>query len=157
LCLVGLCQAARRAEFTNNCLEPSDSMTVASDLRREVADRSVSMARMSRLAGLIAGAALGLQLQACTARTLPLPPPFVEPLAAPNMQGLVLVKGTAQEGAAVGVLDEATNTGVIVTSPETNCDSSCRFQAQIAAHSGDPIRVWQFHETSSTRDLRVPK
>jgi hypothetical protein len=107
--------------------------------------------------GSIAVAATAIQLASCTARTLPLPPPDLDPLVAPNAQGLVLVTGMSQEGAAVAVLNESTGNGVIVTSPMKGCDHACRFQASIAAKSGDTLRVWQFYETSSTRDLKVPK
>jgi hypothetical protein len=105
----------------------------------------------------VAVSAMALSLASCTARTLPLPPPDLDPLVAPNAQGLVLVTGMCQEGAAVAVLNESTNTGVIVTSPMKNCDHSCRFEASIAAKSGDRLRIWQFYETTSTADLKVPK
>jgi hypothetical protein len=101
--------------------------------------------------GLTAGAA------GCTSRTLPLPPPDVEPLAAPNMQGLIMVQGTAHAGASIGVLDERTQLGVIGTADDSDCDSACPFKIEIAAKSGDPIRVWQFFTTPSSRDLKVPK
>ncbi len=115
------------------------------------------MVSRASLGGSLALLGLALQLAGCTTRTLPLPPPDVDPLVAPDAEGLVLVKGHAEEGASVGVLNEATLQGLIVTSPDTGCDQSCRFQAQIAAHSGDSIRVWQFFETPAPRMLSVPK
>jgi hypothetical protein len=101
---------------------------------------------------------LGLALLGgCTSRTLPLPPPDVDPLVAPDSQGLVMVKGTAHAGASVGVLNGRTMKGTIGAADDTNCDSACPFALQIEAKSGDPIRVWQFYTTESSRDLQVPK
>jgi hypothetical protein len=100
---------------------------------------------------------VGLCLAACTARTLPLPPPELDPLVAPNAQGLVRVSGTAQEGAAIGVLNEMTNQGVIATSADSGCDRSCKFEVMLAAHPGDSIRVWQFYDTPENVTLKVPK
>jgi hypothetical protein len=97
------------------------------------------------------GAAAG-----CTSRTVPLPPPIVESLSLPNEDGLVRVRGLAHEGASIGVMNEATQEGVVVTSHETGCDSSCAFEAHIAAEVGDTIRVWQFFETESSRHVEVP-
>jgi hypothetical protein len=93
----------------------------------------------------------------CTSRTLPLPPPDVDELAAPNTQGLVMVRGTAHAGASVGVLNERSELGVIGTAADSDCDSACPFELEIPAKSGDPIRVWQFFTTPSSRDLKVPK
>ena len=105
----------------------------------------------------IAAAALGLLALGCVSRTLPLPPPDIDgPLALPNAQGLVLVRGTAQEGAAVGVMNDRTLTGVIVTPSETGCERSCAFEARVKAAPGDDIRVWQFFETSIPKQLPVP-
>ena len=101
--------------------------------------------------------ALGLLAQGCASRTLPLPPPNIDlPLAAPNTQGLVVVRGTAQEGAAVGVMNDSTLSGVIVTSGQTGCDRSCPFEARISAKPGDGIRVWQFFETAIPTQIEVP-
>jgi hypothetical protein len=115
------------------------------------------MVRFARLGGCIAGVAFGLQLAGCLSRTLPLPPPDIDPLVAPNAEGLVVVKGTAQEGAAVGVMNNSTMNGVIVTSPDKGCDRSCRFQTSIAAKSGDTLHIWQFYETNSSVDPKVPR
>jgi hypothetical protein len=93
---------------------------------------------------------------ACTARTLPLPPPDVDPIQGPNALGLVQVSGTAQEGAAVGVLNETTGRGVIVTSPMEGCDQVCPFEAELEAEAGDALRIWQFFETSSAAERIVP-
>jgi hypothetical protein len=100
---------------------------------------------------------LGLGAHGCTSRTLPLPPPDVDQLAAPNTQGLVMVRGTAHAGASVGVLNERSQLGVIGTAADNDCDSACPFVIEIPAKSGDPIRVWQFFTTPSSRDLKVPK
>jgi hypothetical protein len=100
---------------------------------------------------------LGLGLGAsCTSRTLPLPPPEVDMVAAPNVQGLVLVRGMAQEGASIGVVNDATGTGVVVTT-ESGCSRSCPFEAWVEAEPGDSLRVWQFFRTSSGRDVMVPE
>ena len=93
----------------------------------------------------------------CTSRTLPLPPPSIDAVAAPNAQGLSLVTGTAHENASIGVLNDSTGEGVIVTSRETDCSSTCAFEARIAAEPGDQLRVWQFFETTSSRDVVVPR
>ena len=102
------------------------------------------------LAGLLA------VLPGCTARTLPLPPPDVDPIAGPNAQGLIEVTGTAQEGAAVGILNETSCLGVIVTIPMHGCEETCPFQAELQAEAGDALRIWQFFETSSAAERVVP-
>jgi hypothetical protein len=104
----------------------------------------------------IALAMLALPLLAdCTSRTIPLPPPEIDEVVGRNQQGLVLIRGRCQEGASVGVINEATQAGVIVTSAETNCGSNCPFEARIAAEEGDHLRVWQFFDTGVSRDLQV--
>jgi hypothetical protein len=116
------------------------------------------MTAYSRTGLWIAAAALSALLGGCASRTLPLPPPEVDsPLAAPNTQGTVLVRGTAQEGAAIGVMNDRTLTGVVVTSDKIGCDRSCPFEARVKAEAGDAIRVWQFFETSIPTQLEVPK
>lgn len=108
--------------------------------------------------GWIALLALGLQAAAgCTSRTLPLPPPEVDFVAAPNAQGLVLVRGTAQGGASIGVVNDRTQSGVIVTSSETDCTRSCPYEALVSAEAGDQLRVWQFFETANPREVLVPE
>jgi len=104
---------------------------------------------------LLGGVLLGL-LGGCTTRTVPLPPPIVQSLSAPDEDGMVRVRGLANEGASVGVLNETTQEGTVVTSPETGCDSSCPFEAFIRAEVGDPIRVWQFFETEGADFHTVP-
>jgi hypothetical protein len=111
----------------------------------------------SRQSLIALGLGLALAAAGCTSRTLPLPPPDVEPLAAPNMQGLVMVRGTAHAGASVGVLNERSQLGVIGVADDEDCDSACPFEIEIGAKAGDPIRVWQFFTTPSSRDLKVPK
>jgi hypothetical protein len=139
---------------------------VALLLRIKVPEESVSMlaprvsaAPLRRRAAATALGLVGFALGGlgCTSRTLPLPPPDVDPLAAPNTQGLVMVRGTAHGGASVGVLNERSQLGVIGTADNNDCDSACPFEIEIPAKSGDPIRVWQFFTTPSSRDLKVPK
>ena len=107
------------------------------------------------LSALLVSMLLSL-LGACTTRTVPLPPPIVQSLSAPDEDGMVRVRGLAHEGASVGVLNEASQEGVVVASPETGCDSSCPFEAFIRAEVDDPIRVWQFFETESGNFHVVP-
>jgi hypothetical protein len=111
--------------------------------------------RTGWIALLALGAAAGAP--ACTSRTLPLPPPNVDSVASPNAQGLVLVRGSAQEGASVGVVNDRTMAGVIVTSADVDCSSTCAFEARVEAEPGDSLRVWQFFETSSSREVLVPE
>ena len=114
--------------------------------------------RRLALAALGILAVVGLAgLAGCTARTLPLPPPDVDALSPPSAEGLLQVKGTAQEGAAVGVLNESSGLGVIVSSPMEGCDRVCPFQAELAAEPGDALRIWQFFETSSSAERVVPE
>ena len=93
----------------------------------------------------------------CTSRTLPLPPPEVKSVSAPDEAGLVTVSGIALEGASVGVLNERTQTGVITTSDQARCSSSCEWEARLPAQPGDGLRVWQFFETSGSKDVSVPR
>jgi hypothetical protein len=72
------------------------------------------------------------------------------------MQGLSLVTGTANENASIGILNDNTGEGVIVTSQETDCSSTCAFSAEIPAEVGHVLRVWQFFETSSAAEREVP-
>lgn len=102
------------------------------------------------------GLTLALLFAGCTSRTVPLPPPIVQELSLPDADGMVTVKGLCHEAASVGVMNEATQEGTIVTSPETGCDSSCRFEARVSARAGDALRVWQFFETESSREVIVP-
>ena len=95
-------------------------------------------------------------LAACTSRTLPLPPPEVNRVSEPGVDGFVVVEGRAREGASVGVLNDATLEGTVVTSQEVGCNSSCPFSARLEAESGDPIRVWQFYETENSIHSDVP-
>jgi hypothetical protein len=96
-----------------------------------------------------------LALAACTTRTVPLPPPIVQELSLPDEDGIVTVKGLCHEGATVGVLNEASQEGTITSSPQTGCDSSCAWEARIAAERGDALRVWQFFETESGIEVFV--
>lgn len=111
---------------------------------------------LTRPAWLFACALIGAGA-GCTSRTLPLPPPVVDQVVAPNQQGLVLVSGHAQEGASVGVLNDSTMTGVIVTSTAQDCHRTCPWEAMVPAKSGDQLRIWQFFETSSSEERVVPE
>jgi len=93
----------------------------------------------------------------CTSRTLPLPPPEVQEVSAPDADGLVTVRGLALEGAAVGVLNDLDGRGVIVSSDDGGCNSACPFEAKLPAEPNDQLRVWQFFETASTTDVSVPE
>lgn len=95
------------------------------------------------------------ELAGCTSRTVPLPPPVIQSLSKPDTDGMVTVVGLCHEGAAVGVMNDATLTGVVVTSPDEDCGSACRFEARVAAELGDPLRVWQFFETESSKHVTV--
>lgn len=105
---------------------------------------------------LVLGAALTLASPACTSRTLPLPPPEVTQVGTPDMNGMVTVMGRAREGASVGVINDATATGIVVTSHQEQCGSACEFEATLEAASGDQLRVWQFYETEGTIEAMVP-
>jgi hypothetical protein len=109
---------------------------------------------LNRVVWLLASSVLAA-CAGCTSRTLPLPPPDVDPIPAPNAQGLVRVSGTAQEGASIGVL--RTMTGVIVTSTADNCSRSCPWEAFVSAKAGDQLRIWQFFETNSSAERVVPE
>jgi hypothetical protein len=93
---------------------------------------------------------------ACTSRTLPLPPPEVTRVSAPATDGTVTVTGYALESASVGLVNDRTLQGTIVTSPTERCDSTCPFEAKVAAEPGDTLRVWQFFETEGALESRVP-
>lgn len=116
-------------------------------------ESSVSRMHIARILGL--AAALGVA--SCTSRTLPLPPPEVGSVGAPNAGGLVTVKGYALEGASVGLVNDRTLQGTIVTSPESACNDTCPFEATIAAQAGDNLRVWQFFETEGAIEAQVPR
>lgn len=93
----------------------------------------------------------------CTARTLPLPPPDIQQVTAPDADGMVWVRGLALEGAGVGVYNDADGEGVITSPDGGGCDNSCPFEARVPAQAGDSLRVWQFFETNSTVDTFVPE
>lgn len=102
-------------------------------------------------------AAALLAVGGCTSRTLPLPPPDVQEVSAPDDDGMVLVRGLATGGAAVGIFNDAEGRGVITVPLDTNCDSSCPFEASVPAQAGDALRVWQFFETPGTAHASVPE
>ena len=91
----------------------------------------------------------------CVTRTTPLPPPEVTSVSAPNDEGIVTVIGMALEGTSIGVINNSSLEGVITT-PPPNCGNTCRFEAHLAADTGDTLRVWQFTETDGLQDVPVP-
>lgn len=93
----------------------------------------------------------------CASRTLPLPPPEVSQVSGPGGGGRVTVTGFALEGASVGIVNDRTLQGTIVTSPSTGCDQVCPFQATLEASAGDSLRVWQFFETEGAHEALVPQ
>ena len=98
-----------------------------------------------------------LAVGGCTSRTLPLPPPVVNQVSAPDADGFVTVRGYALESASIGVVNERTLDGVITSSHEEGCESACAWQARIAAQASDTLRVWQFFETEGATDVLVPR
>ena len=93
----------------------------------------------------------------CVSRTLPLPPPEVSSVSVPYANGSVAVSGFALEGASIGVVNDRTLQGTIVTSPSEHCDNTCPFEARLPARPGDTLRVWQFFETESAMEASVPQ
>ena len=92
----------------------------------------------------------------CTSRTVPLPPPTVEQISSPSAEGYVTVIGVALEEAHVGVLNEDTDTGVIVFPDGDECDRTCPFEAELPASEGDTLRIWQFTGTGNAIWGSVP-
>ena len=74
----------------------------------------------------------------CAAPTLPLPPPSIAALEAPDAEGFVTVRGSARAGAYMFVLNEDTEEGVIGTAEDTGA-----FALRIAASTGETLTVWQ--------------
>jgi hypothetical protein len=81
----------------------------------------------------------------------------VKSVTAPDTDGLVTVSGFALENASVGVLNERTQEGVITASDAEKCDNTCPWEAKVHAEIGDALRVWQFFETDSAKDVTVPR
>jgi hypothetical protein len=106
---------------------------------------------------LVAVLAAALSIASCTDRTLPLPPPVVDRVSAPNAQGLVTLSGYALEGASIGVINDRTLEGVIAASSDADCAETCPWEARIAARGGDVLRVWQFFGTEGSKDVSVPR
>lgn len=102
-------------------------------------------------------AAIFGSLAGCTSRTLPLPPPVVEFVSVPSELGLVRLTGVAQEGASIGVINEATGQGIVHTSPAIDCGGSCPFDLEVAAERGDHLRIWQFESMDNNADVQVPE
>jgi hypothetical protein len=105
----------------------------------------------------VIGAIAVFAATSCTSRTLPLPPPEVKSVTSPDGDGFVTLSGYALEAAAIGVLNERTQEGVITASAMMDCDSTCPWEARIHAQVGDRLRVWQFFETDGAKDVVVPK
>jgi hypothetical protein len=93
---------------------------------------------------------------ACTSRTVPLPPPTIDSVSAVTSQGLTVVSGLCEEGASVGVLNERSERGVLLSSDETGCGNTCPFEAQLPAEPGDSLRIWQFRGTMNPAYETVP-
>lgn len=85
----------------------------------------------------------------CTSRTLPLPPPAIDRVAA-NGDGTVAVSGFALAGSYVGVINEDRETGVVVVPEDVDCEDRCPFQATLPGEEGQTLRIWQFFDTSSS-------
>jgi hypothetical protein len=97
-----------------------------------------------------------LAIAGCISRTLPLPPPEVKSVTAPDADGWVTVSGYALEAASVGVVNDRTLEGVIASTGGDACDSTCPWEATLRAEAGDQLRVWQFFGTAGSKDVRVP-
>ena len=113
--------------------------------------RSTPARRFALVLGVCFAAGVG-----CTSRTLPLPPPEVTQVSSPDASGLVTVQGRAREGASIGVVNDMTSTGTIVTSLQEGCGSTCPFEAKLKAAPGDQLRAWQFYETEGSIETMVP-
>lgn len=87
------------------------------------------------------------------APTLPLPPPAVSMLGAPNMQGLVQLVGDAPARSYVSAFNSRTESGVI-----TRADDQGRFTIEIEAAEGDFLTLWveRDGETGERVDVQVP-
>jgi hypothetical protein len=105
---------------------------------------------------MVLRALLAISASSCTSRTLPLPPPEVKHVSAPDADGWVGLRGLALEGASIGIVNDRTLTGVITTSSEEGCSSACPWEARVQASAGDPLRVWQFFETGGGKEVFVP-
>ncbi|MDD9943487.1 MAG: hypothetical protein OXU20_20775 [Myxococcales bacterium] len=115
------------------------------------------MSRCAAIWSLCAAALIGAAgWVGCASRTVPLPPPTVEQISAPDPNGLVTVTGIALEGASVGVLNEESMNGVIVPVMGDECDRACPFEATLQAESDDSLRVWQFTGTGNAIWRPVP-
>jgi hypothetical protein len=79
----------------------------------------------------------------------------VQAEALASQPGFARVTGLAHEGAAVGVMNEGTFSGIITRSSETDCGRSCAFEAVIEAELGEEVRVWQFFETGNPEHVFV--
>ncbi|HEY6880605.1 MAG TPA: hypothetical protein VI299_21420 [Polyangiales bacterium] len=86
----------------------------------------------------LAATGLALALGSCgTTPTLPLPPPIAT-VGAPNLQGLVLVEGQANENAFVTVFNQISEHGKIARAADDG-----HFAIDIEAQPGDTLSVWQ--------------
>jgi hypothetical protein len=83
----------------------------------------------------------------CESPTLPLPPPAAPTvLAGPDADHVDLVSGTAG-GAESGALIVIENENPTLTGSDvgvvTRADDSGRWQAEVYAHNGDVLAIWQ--------------
>ncbi len=94
-----------------------------------------------RLGGKLAicAVAAAVMLGACSAPTLPLPPPSISLISSPDpVSGLVTVSGAVLPDAFVFCLNVRLESGVIV-----RADAAGRFTLQVQAQIGDGLQVWQ--------------
>jgi len=89
-----------------------------------------------RLRTLLVLAIVSLAAAACTAPTLPLPPPVAE-VSSPTTQGLVHVEGSAREDADVFVYNDDTESGVI-----GRADEDGNYGVFLEAQGGDTLLIW---------------
>jgi len=78
-------------------------------------------------------------------------------VTSPDADGYVTVTGYALEGASVGVVNDRTLEGTVVTTDADECESTCAWEARLRAEAGDPLRAWQFFETEGSINVQVPK
>ncbi len=87
--------------------------------------------------GFLGVSAMALLLASCATPTLPLPPPMVSAISAPE-NGLVRVEGQGLPDAWIMCVNNDTEEGIIGRS-----DASGEFAFEIRAESGHYLTVWQ--------------
>lgn len=85
---------------------------------------------------LLLCAATLLVAAGCLSPTLPLPPPGDPEVTAPNVQGLVRIRGSAPRDSWVTAFNRTTQRGFIQAAPEG------RYDLEFPAETGDPIALW---------------